>query len=153
MAEHDPTRTRREQQELPAQEDLLSCPRCGRELGSTALQGIASQTKDESPMTGRELDLPPLGEGAMSSQSKRVDPVKVQDSASPEASSLLEAPVIERSVTYHAAGKNVYGMSGGSITLVLPKKLTRKNPFMPPKKSGGRVITVSSVRPDHSKTD
>lgn len=48
-----------EQQEPSPHEELLSCPRCGHELGSLAVSQVIDQVEDMSPATGHALDLPP----------------------------------------------------------------------------------------------
>lgn len=64
-SEHIPTRS---EQQPPIQEQASNCPRCGHELGETALRAAAGQVRDESPVTGHELDLAPPGDAMSETQ-------------------------------------------------------------------------------------
>lgn len=55
-SEHIPTSSERQP---PIQEHAPTCPRCGHELGETALRAAVGQVRDETPATGHQLDLAP----------------------------------------------------------------------------------------------
>jgi ubiquitin len=101
MAERKTTPTSYNEQSTSPQEMQSCCPRCGHELGDLALRAATSQTEDERPSTGHELDLPPPNGLELGMSNSEVQEVDATGSQSKPA----QPPIPKNRFVFKASGR------------------------------------------------